>query len=120
MGSVGTEYLVDAFGCRPEPLRDDALLAALLNDLVGAIGLTVIQPPIWHRFDGPGGVTGLAMLSESHLTCHTWPEDGRAVFNLFHCGHSTEARTAWQGILSHHLGADEIVVTCVERGVRKT
>ncbi len=117
---VGTEYLVDAFGCRPDSLRDDGLLATLLDELVAEVGLTVVAPPLWHRFPGPGGVTGLAMLSESHLTCHTWPEDGRAVFNLFNCGRSDAARTAWQGILSRHLGAETVRVTCVQRGVPST
>ena len=38
-----------------------------------------------HKFD-PQGVTGIAMLAESHLSIHTWPENGMAVCDVFTCG----------------------------------
>ena len=39
-----------------------------------------------HRFGDGGGVTGIAVLAESHITVHTWPERGFAAFDVFMCG----------------------------------
>jgi S-adenosylmethionine decarboxylase len=50
-------------------------------------GATLLQL-ISHRFD-PQGVTGLALLAESHLSIHTWPESGYAAVDVFTCGDHT-------------------------------
>ena len=44
---------------------------------------------VWHKFGGEGGVTGLIMLTESHLACHTYPEYQTATFNLYCCRHAS-------------------------------
>ena len=67
----------------------------------------------WHKFPGPGGVTGLALLSESHLACHTYPEFGAASFNLYRC--STRTTWPWERMLREMLGATEVNVRVFER-----
>jgi S-adenosylmethionine/arginine decarboxylase-like enzyme len=74
--TTGTEWLFDAHGCPPERLRDAAALRGLLDSIVARLALTVVGDPLWHTFGGEGGVTGLYLLSESHLTVHTYPEHG--------------------------------------------
>lgn len=49
-----------------------------------AAGATVLDY-VWHQFD-PHGVTCLVLLSESHLSIHTWPEKGSAAVDIFTCG----------------------------------
>ena len=44
-----------------------------------------------HKFD-PQGVTCVAMLAESHISIHTWPELGMAVCDIFTCGDHTKPR----------------------------
>ena len=56
----------------------------------------------------PGGVSGLALLSESHLACHTYPEFGAATFNLYCCRNRT--RWPWETMLKEMLGATEVQV----------
>ena len=58
---------------------------------------------ITHRFD-PQGVTGLALLAESHISIHTWPENGYAAVDVFTCGDHTMPEQACQ-VLSQELRA---------------
>ncbi len=85
---MGQEWLVDASGCRPGSLRDAQQLAKLFHALVAALELTAVGPAQWHTFPGEGGVTGLQLLSESHLAIHTFPEHGFAALSR-----STSCRT---------------------------
>ena len=50
---------------------------------------------IHHRFE-PQGVTGLALLAESHISIHTWPESGYAAVDVFTCGDHTMPENACQ------------------------
>src|SRR6059058_356483 len=81
--NVGTEWLIDARGCKAERLADLDRLRRLCKQVIRELELKVIGEGQWHQFDGPGGVTGLYLLTESHLACHTYPELGIATFNLY-------------------------------------
>ncbi len=111
---TGCEWLVDADGCTEESLRSRECLEALCNRIVSELGLHVIGLPLWRRFPEPGGVTGLYLLSESHLACHTWPEHGVATFNLFCCRRPQE--WPWELRLRESLGSRHVVVRTVKRG----
>ncbi|HEY0545024.1 MAG TPA: S-adenosylmethionine decarboxylase [Pyrinomonadaceae bacterium] len=88
---VGTEWLVDASGCRAETLCDVEALRRLFERIIGDLNLQVVGEQMWHSFPAPGGVTGLALLTESHLACHTYPEFQTATINLYCC----RERPAW-------------------------
>jgi S-adenosylmethionine decarboxylase len=110
----GSETIVDALGCSADALRDLAVLRGLCEQIVGDLGLSVIGQPQWHVFPGPGGVTGLYLLSESHLACHTYPEFGLATFNLYCC--RDRALWDWRGWLEHALDAEHVGIRVVARG----
>ena len=112
---VGTEWLVEAYGCDPESLRDEKLLRGTFARLMDDLGLKAIDS-VWHEFPGEGGVTGMAALTESHLACHTYPEHGIATFNLYCC--RTRPEWDWETNQKNALGAVEVSVTKVERGNR--
>jgi S-adenosylmethionine decarboxylase len=112
---VGTEWLIDAAGCRAEALRDVETLRGVFARIVGEMGLHVLGEARWHVFAEPGGVTGLALLSESHLACHTYPEFGVATFNLYCC--RARPAWAWEERLREMLGASLVGVRVVERSV---
>jgi S-adenosylmethionine decarboxylase len=112
--AVGTEWLIDASGCSPEALRDPDALAALCARVLAELELRVVGHPVWHRFPPPGGLTGLYLLAESHLTCHTYPEHGRATFNLHCC--RQRPRWRWESALREALAAEVILVREVVRG----
>ena len=111
--SLGTEWVVDASGCDPEKLADLEQLKAVFDRIVRDLGLNVLGEVAWHQFPDPGGVSGLALLSESHLTCHTYPEHGAATFNLYRCSNKTT--WAWEIMLRELLGATEVNVRVFER-----
>ena len=77
--------MVEAYGCAPDRLRDLAALQELFDGIVRALDLHPVGTALWHRFPSSGGVTGLLMLSESHLACHSFPEHGTLCLNLFCC-----------------------------------
>lgn len=110
---VGTEWLIEAAGCNPDKLRDEALLRAVFDRVMDDLGLTSIGF-VWHKFDGEGGVTGLVALTESHLACHTYPEYGTATFNLYCC--QTRPEWDWSEQLREMIGARLVTVTRIERG----
>lgn len=114
MGVVGCEWAVDAFGCDAQRLRQLTRLRELCDRIVDELALKVVGQPHWHQFSGAGGVTGLYLLSESHLACHTYPEHGLATFNLYCC--RAIARWPWTCELSLVLGATNVEVAELARG----
>jgi S-adenosylmethionine decarboxylase len=112
--ATGTEWIVEARGCRPEALRSEAALRALFERAVAELGLRPVAPAVFHLFPPPGGVTGVLLLSESHLTCHTFPESGYAALNLYCC----RPRVAWDfpSRCAEILGASRTDVRAVRRG----
>ncbi|MFT4542680.1 MAG: S-adenosylmethionine decarboxylase [Planctomycetota bacterium] len=73
------------FECHGGPLvsGDAAAMTLALERIVGATGLTILGRQS-HDFK-PAGATAALMLSESHLTAHSWPEDGYVAIDLFTC-----------------------------------
>lgn len=116
MLTVGTEWLVEASGCDAETLRDESALRAVFERVVEELSLRVLGEQLWHKFPGEGGVTGLAMLTESHLACHTYPEFGVATFNLYYC--RERAAWDWDARLRETLGAQAVSVRSVRRSLQ--
>ena len=81
----GVEWILEAHGCSPERLRDLGRLQTLFLALIHDLDLHTVGEIVWHQFPTTGGITGMALLSESHLTCHTFPEHGSICLNLFSC-----------------------------------
>ena len=66
-------------------LSNLALIRTLMNRIVEKCELTEVSN-FFHKFGGEGGVTGVVLLEESHLSIHTWPEFNYAAVDLFLCG----------------------------------
>lgn len=81
---MGKHYLLNLYGCSFVLLDDIEYLISLLENAAVASGATVVQT-IHKKFD-PQGVTVLCLLSESHISIHTWPEEGKAACDVYTCG----------------------------------
>ena len=111
---VGFEWLIDAKDCDENALREVETLRKVFSCIISDLKLKTIGNGIWHKFDGEGGVTGLVMLTESHLACHTYPEHGTATFNLYCCRERPE--WDWEKNLEEMLGAKSVKIQRIQRG----
>ncbi len=80
---AGTHLLVDFWGARN--LTDLELMEAKFRECVQTCGATLLHIHL-HHFTFNGGISGVAVLAESHISVHTWPERGYAAFDIFMCG----------------------------------
>jgi len=111
---VGTEWLIEAFDADEKALCAVEILREVFACVIADLSLKTVGEANWHKFDGEGGVTGLVMLTESHLACHTYPEYRTATFNLYCC--RTRPEWNWEANLREMLGANEVKITKIERG----
>ena len=77
-------------GCPYGLLDDEAHIRNVLANASNLAESTLLNISS-HKFD-PHGVTAVALLAESHISIHTWPENGMAVCDVFTCGEHTNPR----------------------------
>ncbi|MBU9577506.1 adenosylmethionine decarboxylase [Ralstonia mannitolilytica] len=120
--AVGEHLLLDLYGVAPALLRDAVALETALRDAADALGATILHAHL-HRFDSvrtglpvgeQGGVTGVLLLAESHLSIHTWPEHGFAAIDAFMCG--TGTTHAARAVFERALAPQRVDVRIVRRG----
>ena len=100
--TVGKHCILELYGCDSSRLDDEAFLRDTITAAAKRAGATLLNL-ITHRFE-PQGVTGLALLAESHISIHTWPESGYAAVDVFTCGDHTMPERACI-VLSEELNA---------------
>jgi len=83
MSTIGVHILLDVYDVDFSILNDRDYLHKYLKDLAAQAGLTVLNH-CFHTFD-PQGLSGVLLLSESHVSIHTWPESGVAAIDLYSC-----------------------------------
>jgi S-adenosylmethionine decarboxylase len=111
-GQTRRHVLIDAWGSPADRLDDAEGIRSLLEQVVDTLGATLLDLSL-RRFS-PQGVTAVAMLAESHLAVHTWPELSYFAADLFYCG-AGDSEKAVQ-MLVDTLGAVEVRQRHVARG----
>lgn len=81
--SAGRHFIVDFWGAHY--LENVDVLEKALTDAASVAGAVLLHIHL-HKFTQGGGVTGVALLAESHISVHTWPERDYAAFDVFMCG----------------------------------
>jgi len=82
--ALGRHLLTELYGCPAEMLDNIQLITDEMTIAAVETGADILKTA-FHKFS-PQGVTGLVMISESHLAIHTWPEHGYAALDVFTCG----------------------------------
>lgn len=77
------------------------------------MNLHPVAEPVWHQFPVTGGITGLMLLAESHIACHTFPEYGSLCLNVFSC--VPRPACDFEQQLFDGFGAAQVNVRGVER-----
>ena len=100
-------FLLDLYGCDYEKLNDESFLSCTLNNAAKLANATVLNL-ITNKFE-PQGVTAIALLAESHLSIHTWPEAHYSAVDIFTCGQNMKPDISCKYLIQalmakeHHL-----------------
>lgn len=114
MEALGRHLLAEFTDCDPDRLSDLGHIRASMLAAAEAAGATVVGHN-FHPFS-PWGVSGVVIISESHLAIHTWPEHRYAAVDLFTCGGSVDPWKAYE-VVKEALGAEHGSAVTLERGL---
>jgi S-adenosylmethionine decarboxylase len=95
MRGLGRQLVVELWGCARNTDDADAIRDGLLR-AVDRAGASVIEIHV-HRFN-PHGVSGMALLAESHVSVHTWPEIRYVALDVFTCGEGVAPEKAVEAL----------------------
>jgi S-adenosylmethionine decarboxylase len=110
---AGIHLIVDLYGA--ERLNEIDHIEETLRQCVVASGATLLHIHL-HHFQ-PNGVSGVAVLAESHISIHTWPDAGYAALDVFMCGNANP--DACIPVLREAFSAEHVAVSELLRGRRR-
>ena len=105
-------FLLELYRCDYEKLNDESFLRCTLNRAAKLANATVLNL-ISNKFE-PQGVTAIALLAESHISIHTWPESNYSAVDIFTCGQNMMPELASQYLIESLL-AEEHSLRVIER-----
>jgi S-adenosylmethionine decarboxylase len=108
---AGSHLIIDLWGAKR--LDDLEHVEAALREAVEASGATLLHIHL-HHFTPNGGISGVAVLAESHISIHTWPERDYAALDVFMCGDAVPQRTI--PVLDRAFSPSKIEVDELRRG----
>lgn len=108
---AGTHLLIDCW--QASNIDDIATIETALRQAVIVSGATLLHIHL-HHFTPNSGVSGVAVLAESHITIHTWPERGYAALDVFMCGDTQPQLTV--PVFAEAFQTDNIELSSHERG----
>lgn len=113
MEHLGRHVIIELWGCS-DAINDASRVEAAMRKAVNAANATLLDLFV-HEFS-PQGVTGVAVLAESHLSIHTWPEHRYAAADVFTCGSTTRPDAAAE-LLRIAFEAETMEIFELQRGV---
>ncbi|MBC7341565.1 MAG: S-adenosylmethionine decarboxylase proenzyme [Clostridia bacterium] len=114
MRALGRHILAEIYGCSFDALNDVKKVEQAMVNAALAAGAE-IREVVFHEFS-PQGVSGVVVISESHLAIHTWPELGYAAVDVFTCGDKVNPWDACNYLLSK-FEAEHVHATEIKRGI---
>lgn len=117
MSTIGKHCVLELYGCDAGRLNDRDFILATMRNAAETAGATWLNQCA-HKFE-PQGVTALGLLSESHISMHTWPELGYAACDVFTCGEHCDPEVASKQ-LAHAFRATSYNLKTLPRAARLT
>ena len=105
-------FLLELYGCDVDKLNDESYLRCTLNNAAKLANAKVLNL-ISNKFE-PQGVTAIALLAESHLSIHTWPESNYSAVDIFTCGQNMKPDFACKYLIEN-LRAEEHFLRIINR-----
>jgi S-adenosylmethionine decarboxylase len=111
---AGRHFIVDLWGC--QQLDSLSFIEQTLRDGATIAGASLLHIHL-HHFTPNGGVSGVAVLAESHISIHTWPERGYAALDIFMCGNTQPEKTV--ELLKQRFQPQQTEINILLRGTIK-
>tara|TARA_Y100000589_G_scaffold235725_1_gene223093 strand:+ start:109 stop:552 length:444 start_codon:yes stop_codon:yes gene_type:complete len=105
----GNHLLLELYGCNREKLNDELYLRCQLNNAAKLAKASVLNI-VSNKFE-PLGVTAIALLAESHLSIHTWPESQYSAIDIFTCGRDMKPYLASQFLIESLEASNHVLKT---------
>lgn len=114
METSGIHCIAELYDCPQHLLNDEVYIQQAIRDAVKQ-GMATLLHEVSHSFH-PQGVTALALIAESHVAIHTWPEYGYAAADVFTCGDRASAVKACEHLIQS-MKAGRHTLKKLERGM---
>jgi len=111
---AGSHLLIDLWGA--ENLTNIRTIEKALKDAAAAANATILDSN-FHQFSENGGISGILVLAESHMSIHTWPERSFAAIDIFMCGQCDPFQCL--DVLEAAFEPDELIVQEQRRGLER-
>jgi len=108
---VGKHIYGNLYGCDPEILRNPYQLERIVVEAARIGNMTLLDVKLWKIGEG---VSVVAIVLESHISIHTWPEHGFATVDVYSCGPHTWPELSFEYI-AKSLGARKVVMGTADR-----
>lgn len=90
--SIANQIALDLYDCSSEQFDDIDWVRSVMLEAATIIGATIVET-VFHKF-APWGISGVVVISESHIAIHTWPERRFAAVDIFTCSSSMDFNPA--------------------------
>ena len=107
LGHQSKHLLLELYRCDYEKLNDESFLRCTLNNAAKIANATVLNL-ISNKFE-PQGVTAIALLAESHLSIHTWPEAHYSAVDIFTCGQNMKPEISCKYLIQALMAKEHLL-----------
>jgi len=120
--NFGLHFMLDGYGAPKSILKDEELIKNMLQTIPGELGMYAITDPIVvevgpNNKKDPGGISGMVLIAESHISVHTFPNRAFVTLDVYTCQDTLDTKSLIEKF-QHHLQFNSFEKHLIKRGVR--